>query len=468
MTSYMIRRAFLLIVFSLIGGCASFHERPLSPAQTARDFEARTLTNPELRKYLESNLNKEIKPWPPERWDFAMLTLAALCFNPDLKVAGAGWRVREAAVITAGERPNPSVSFTPQYHADPRGLPPWTLTFNLDVPIETAGKRGYRIARAKRLSDAARLEIANQAWLVRSAVRKNLLALYSSVRRARILESEFNVQKELLQGFKKRLAAGEEASFAVTSSAIDLNRTNLSLSENQKITAQARAALAGSLGLPLEALSGVDISFKTFKEMGPDLFSPSVRRQALTSRPDILARLQEYEAAQSALQLEIARQYPDIHLGPGYEWDQGDNRWSVGVGLVLPVLNRNQGPIAEAKARRQQAAARFTALQARVIEEADRALAGYKAALATLKTARSILQDQQIKYKAAEAMFSRGEEDRLSLLSARRVLDAARLASLEALVGAQRALGALEDAVRMPLGGQEAFPYRAVLNGAAR
>ena len=58
--------------------------------------------------------------------------------------------------------------------------------------------------------------------------------------------------------------------------------------------------------------------------------------------------LAEYQASQSALQLEIARQYPDVQLGPGYEFDQGDNKWMLGLGVTLPVFNQNQGAIAAA------------------------------------------------------------------------------------------------------------------------
>ena len=41
---------------------------------------------------------------------------------------------------------------------------------------------------------------------------------------------------------------------------------------------------------------------------------------------------------------------PDVHLNPGYQFDQGDNKWSIGLTFDLPILNQNQGPIAEAKA----------------------------------------------------------------------------------------------------------------------
>jgi outer membrane protein TolC len=97
----------------------------------------------------------------------------------------------------------------------------------------------------------------------------------------------------------------------------------------------------------------------------------------LQGRSDIQSALAEYAAAEADLQLQIAKQYPDVHLSPGYQYDQGDNKWSLGVTFELPLLNQNQGPIAEARARRLESAARFTELQAKVIGEIDRASAAY-------------------------------------------------------------------------------------------
>src|SRR5204863_2457362 len=112
-----------------------------------------------------------------------------------------------------------------------------------------------------------------------------------------------------------------------------------------------------------------------------ELASDEARQQALLGRPDILAALADYAAAEASLRIEIAKQYPDIHLTPGYQFDQGEHKWSLGIAAELPVLNQNQGPIAEALARREESAARFAALQAKVLAEIDRGLAARVAAL---------------------------------------------------------------------------------------
>jgi len=180
--------------------------------------------------------------------------------------------------------------------------------------------------------------------------------------------SELQVQQQIVGLLEQRLAAGAASTTEVTAARLALIKTAADLNEARRLRIEARGLVAASLGLPAKAIDGVEFDYDLSPAPAPaaEPASPELRRQALQSRPDILAALAEYAATQSALQLEIARQYPDIHLGAGYQFDQGDSKWSLSITAEIPVLNRNQGPIAEAEARRAEAAARFIALQGRV------------------------------------------------------------------------------------------------------
>ena len=449
----MARHVFTLIVFIFVCGCASFQPKPLSPSQTASDFEARTLEGGGLRQFLETGLDKKFESWPPDRWDFEILAMAALYYNPDMDVARARWGVARAGVITAGGRPNPVMSLLGQHHSATGGgaLSPWTAGMSLDIPVETAGKRGYRIQKAEHLSEAGRLNVAETAWQVRSRLRKDLLALYSFIDREKFLRDQLEIQQGIAGIFEQRVAVGESSRFEEARSRLDLDKMRLLLAETQKQMAEAHVSLADALGVPARALEGIRISFDSFDKVIEVADLKDIRRQALSGRPDILAALSEYEASQSALQLEIAKQYPDIHLGPGYEWDQGDNKWSLGFSVELPVLNRNEGPIEEAKARREESAARFTALQARVIGEIDKAEAAYNETLRKLKVADSLVSTERGRLQIIQRRFDMGESDRLALEEAKMGYSAMEIARFGALISAQEGLGALEDAVRRPL-----------------
>jgi outer membrane protein TolC len=116
--------------------------------------------------------------------------------------------------------------------------------------------------------------------------------------------------------------------------------TRLGLEDARRRKAESYVHLAGALGVTAHALDGLSLSFGSFDEPPADLPAPSVRRQALLNRPDLLGALAAYEATQADLQLEIARQYPDLHLGPGYQMDQAANKWTLGLPVALPVFNR--------------------------------------------------------------------------------------------------------------------------------
>jgi outer membrane protein TolC len=121
------------------------------------------------------------------------------------------------------------------------------------------------------------------------------------------------------------------------------------------------------------------------------------------------------------------------------------------VTLDLPVLSHNQGPVAEAKAKRQEAAAHFLMIQTTAIAEIDSALAGYNAALQKSATALLLLDNLQKQLDSARAQAQAGETEPLTLAVAEAEYAAGAQNQLAALIKAQQALGELEDAVQSPL-----------------
>jgi cobalt-zinc-cadmium efflux system outer membrane protein len=443
---------FPIATLAMLSGCAEFVDRPLAPASTAAAFEARRLDDPGLRRFLAAGLKQRGRP--PEVWDLETLTYAALYFHPDLDLARAQRELAEAGKITAAQRPNPSISLSPTYVThNPIGLSPWLAGINPSIPIETAGKRDYRIAHAQHLAESARLKIAAAAWQVRSRLRASLVNLYAAERTAALRAEQRGHQEAWVRLLEERLAVGEISRPEVTLGHLALQQADLALREAERLAAEARVQLAEALGLPAAALAGVAVSFEALKHLPAleSLPTDRLRRRAMLGRADILVALSDYEASQSALQLEIAKQYPDVNIGPGYIYNQAENRWVFGLNLSLPILHQNQGLIAEAEAHRKDAAARFEALQARVAGEVDRTWAGAASARHKLATAEDWLSAQARQRQSAEALFRAGETDRLALVSADLEYATTALARLDALVRAQQALGLLEDALQRPL-----------------
>jgi outer membrane protein TolC len=438
----------------LVVACVHYQPQPFMPDQTAASFESRRLDYPGLQRFLEQNLGHPLNSWPVEHWDLNTLTLAALYFHPSLDVARAQWLVAEADVKTAGARPNPSVSVNPAYDSQiPGSYSPWLEFLTFDVPIETAGKRGKRIAEAEEAAESARWNFISAAWQIRSGVRMGLLDLKIAGQRADLLEKQFSTQKQIARVLQQRFDAGEIPRTELAASRIALNKTLLEMSDAESAKAAAHAHLAEAIGLTESALNDQNLKYNFSTSGIEELTSAQVREVALRSRADILAALADYAAAEDDLRLEIARQYPDLHLGPGYAWNNGsagDNQWSLSATLELPILNQNQGPIAVAMARRKLAAAKFVELQSQVIAEIDRAIAGLRAAREQLKNGNELIVAERQQEKLIQAQLAAGAAENLDVLDAQLETDAAQLTQLNNEAKLQSAIGVLENALQRP------------------
>jgi outer membrane protein, heavy metal efflux system len=451
------RSAIFVAAFVLSAGCARYQPQPISPGQTAAALDSRTMDDPKFRAFLERNLHRKFDSWPLKSWDFETLTLAALYYHPSLDVARAQWRSAQGGVASAGARPNPSVSVTPGYDSQIPDTPsPWIVPVTFDIPIETAGKRARRIEQARQESESARLNIAKTAWDVRSNLRESLIDYVAASQREDIFTRQQAARQKQAQSLEQQLQAGAVAQYELSEARIALGQAGLDLADARQQAADARVRVAEAIGVPAHALEGLGLTYDL--SMHPvdaaELTSKELRARALTNRADILGALADYAASQSALRLEIAKQYPDVHLGPGYSWNSGssgDNEWQLGATVELPILDQNQGGIAEAEAKRAEAAANFDALQAKVITEIDRAAAGWRVAEENLSTLEALASQQKARYDSVMAQLQAGAADQNDLLNAQIELAAGELTELDGRVKLQQAFAALEDAVQRPL-----------------
>lgn len=444
----------LAVALTMLASCASYRPEPISAATSAKALEARTLDNPRLQRFIAAALSIDGNRRGTSSWDLARLTLAAVYYHPELDIARAKLASAEAGVVTARQIPNPSLDFGLTYNSTTTVPSPWTVGPLVNFVLETFGKRGYRTAQARALADASREDLASATWLVRGRVRTALLGLWAAKGRLALERRRLGLQDELVGLLEQRFAAGEASSLDVTRERIRRNRISLAMHDVERHEAEARAQLAAAIGIPARALHGVPLSLEAFDKppaLGPEVATGELRRQALLHRSDVQSLLAQYAAAQAALQLEVANQYPNLTLGTGYTYDQGDNKYTLSPGAELPVFNQNQGPIAQAEARRAEAAARFTALQASIIGAIDTAGADYRGAQRSLATARSLAAQEKRRADQLLRSLRAGGVDRPTLLGAQLQLAAARLSRFDAAVVQRQAVGRLEDAAHSAL-----------------
>jgi outer membrane protein TolC len=334
------------------------------------------------------------------------------------------------------------------------------LTLDLSFPLETAGKRGYRLQAARSLDLAARLELAQAAWTVRSSVRAALVDRWVASRTLDLLRTEDERRAGQVRLLEAMASAGEISRQEVSTAEVELSRAHTAVTEAEARSVESGAALAAAIGIPVAALRQVRLAWPEWQSppSAESLPREEIERDAVLNRLDVRAALAQYAAAESSLQLEIAKQYPDIDIGPGYSYEEKRSYFTLGFAATLPLMNRNRGPIAEAEARRRQAQAEFVQTQTEVISKSQRALALYAAALDGVAAADRFADVQTRRSEATRKAVQAGEQGRLDLDDAEIERSVAERAHFEALAHAQRALGDLEDAVERPLAPGDELP----------
>jgi outer membrane protein TolC len=114
------------------------------------------------------------------------------------------------------------------------------------------------------------------------------------------------------------------------------------------------------------------------------------------------------------------------------------------------VLNRNQGPIAEAEAKRIEAAARFSAAQAKVLADIERSSSNLEAMQEQVSLLENIRAAQQKQLESLQTSLKAGAADQLEVASSELELRASDLALFDIQLKLQQSIAQLEDALQQP------------------
>lgn len=436
---------------SCLSGCSfqQYQPKPIDQIAINARLQAKDPSSPQFRQYLLDNGYPD-ENLPIQRWGLEELVYAALFFNPDLDVARAQWRAAESAKSTAAIRNVPTVNGNIAHSNQANGdIRPYALGLSIDIPIETANKRDIRIDSAAHLSEIAKFEIGQVAWKLRNQITEAFYAYQVNQRLVVLLENELTSRQEIVAIYQKRFNLGAASNSDLGTAKLQLLNTQSELSAKQQEKLTLLAKLASHLGLPLAKVQAMSLVDATF--ISPDLPATDTQTSALLNRLDVRIALERYALAEAKLRLEIARQYPDISLSPGYAYEFGDKIWSLGISGLLSLLDKNKAAINEATQLREVEAAQFEALQTKVISEASIANSQLSQAQQTLLNQQQLLDQQLLSAQRTQRRFAAGDADRLELAFSRLETNAAEKNVLQAQGQQLMALAQLENALQQPL-----------------
>lgn len=444
------------MLLALLSACGTQSYKPgsLDAQLAANSFTSRAMDAPDLQEYMAAH-GRANADWPVKEWGLTELTLVAFYYHPDLAVARAQSKAALAESKLAGERSPIKVTPVVLHHSKQLDgtTSPWSLGFDLEIPITSGGRREAIVERAGYVAESAELNVGSVAWQVRSRVRSRLLDLYAARSSAQSLAAEVQARKALVGLLEHRLEAGMVSSTDMSAARIKLSEVQAQLDAAAISEQQAKGQLAAALGVPLDALRGQSLSFTELETLPDAPPGTQVQREALMNRVDMRRVLLDYASADASVKLEVAKQYPSFTLRPGYLWDQGNSVWFVAADVLMPAIVGNVPGIRAAEARREAAAQEAIAYQASVITSAQIALATYEQASAGAQAATQANRVQLARSAQVQKQFDAGFTDRLEVTQARLEAISVERNARAARVETQRILGQLEDAVQRPLSG---------------
>ncbi len=445
-TSSLSRAAFVLLAGT--AGCARYVPGTLDPAAAPAAYAQRTLAAAALRDSIRGYL-----PAGADDRSTAGLAIAALLLHGDVAAATADVRAARAAIPVAARRPAPGADVQVErlVYGVSQGAP-WAVGLAPVFRLEFGGKRAARTALAAADASIAEMRARGVAAVVVADVRRAALARDAAIARLRAATSLAAAQAALVAALEERERAGEIGTAELVRARQDLADLQLVVLQRRRERAEADAAVGRAVQVPpavgpdsTAAAASVLVDADTACPATPDARAV-VRATALRARYDIGLALAEYARADAEVRVQVAAAAPDLSLAPGFLWDQGTNRWTLGAGLPEIRLDRNRAGIAAAVARREAEAARVAAVQAAVLAETDAALAACSAAVGGLPTARGSAERAKEARRLAVQRWSRGEAGARDTLYAAVAEERARLGVLEEELRAAEAVLAVDVA----------------------
>ena len=281
--------------------------------------------------------------------DALSLTLA---HNPSL--AAYSWEVRakEAEAIQAGLLPNPEIESLLEDFGGTgsvEGFKGTETTVLLSQLVPLWGKVSKRKKLAVLDTDLAGWDYEAARLDVLTNTAKAFTGVLAAQRQLKLTEELTALAKRVYATVAEQASAGEispiqekRAKVAYSQSEIRLDRARRDLD-----TARKQLALQWGSTKPSFVKAEGDLD-----EVFP---IPAYDRIAefISQNPDIARWVTEMEQREAALKLEKARAVPDPIISGGYRHisEKDDNAFVVGLSIPLPVFDRNQGSILEARRR---------------------------------------------------------------------------------------------------------------------
>jgi len=301
---------------------------------------------------------------------------------------------------------------------------------------------GQTIPLGNRLSKAREAELLEREVRLRGldSVRRQLRKrVHGSFATALYQESAFQAQTYITSGLgmlvtvtKARLDAGDVIPLDIARSEMELARAEVELRRSESLRKQGLIALAAAVGDPDLEVKSVEGSLEVAFEV------PTINSLAanLFTQPELQAAEAGVRASTARVDLAKAERIPDVRVEALYHRLEvsGQNTFDLGLSIPLPLFNRSQGRLREARSEALAAEARVRQMANELSFRLRESYVALTTALDNLQAFKTqILPKAKTVLESAELRYASGDSALTDVLPIRRDWAGVHLSYLETL-----------------------------------
>lgn len=446
--------AMLCAAFVNWATCVSHAERPLEPSSAdVLRIPATRLPHTTFAP-LSAHLHRGIGPdeTASDSLTLGEALVLTLKQNPDLAAFGWDLRGAEARILQARLRPNLELGVQTEDFAGSKqstGFTRTQTTIQLSQLVELGGKRRARMSVALFGRELAKLDYETKRLDVLRKTTQAFVEVLGAQERVRLAQENANLVSGLIPYIRKRIEAGKASAIEQTRIDVTVASARIEFDQTKRALITARQHLAAQWGSAQPRFDRAvgDLERITYL---PSLENLSLR---LSMNPEIARWEPETAKRQATLRTQQADAVPNLILlgGPRYFAETGEWTNVIGFSLPLPLWNRNQGAILEARDQLAKADDEKRSAVTRLSTELNDA---YQTVARTSNEIRilkeSVLPGAEKAVETLQEGYEAGRFSYLDINEARRTLTAARLQHVQALSDYHKAVADIEALTNRP------------------
>jgi len=369
----------------------------------------------------------------------------ALLKSPALEAYSWEVRAAEARILQAGFLPNPELELElDSYNRDGQGFDSSETIIVLGQAIELGGKRGWRKRVAEAEGELAGWDYEGKRLDVFTETTERFINVLAAQQRLDLTTTAVELAQETAIAVAERVKAGKETLLQSMKADAELEMVRLSALDAERGLEADRMELSASWGSERHTFDAVegDLDFIVPLLPGLDCLRTRLPRNPDLARWDIELKLREANLAS-----EKAGRVPDLVVAAGFKRYKEDDTDALtfGLGLPLPLFDRNQGNVAAAKydlakTKAERKEVQTTLLTELVQQYADLTVSHQKAV--TLK--EKVVPVREKAFEFAHIGYQQGKFAFLDVLDAQRSMFEVRQELIDALAEYHVALATIQ------------------------